>query len=165
MKKVLKGMIVSVFVCVSFCLIACGGAKPKTFTSDAGISITLTDVFYEKSMVSQTLYLESQKAIFVALKEDFSSFSNLGYNTESMTLMDYANLVISNNKLDVSATENDGLVSFNYSKDVSGKDFYYKAYVFKGSDAFWLCQFACENSNKNTYDDQFNTWAKTIKIN
>ena len=165
MKKFLKGMVVSIFICFSFCFVSCGESKPKTFTSDAGLLITLTDDFYEKSMVSQTLYLESQKAIFVALKEDFSSFSNLGYNTESMTLMDYANLVIANNKLDITATENDGLVTFNYSKDVSGKDFYYKAYVFRGDDAFWLCQFACENSNKTTYDNQFDTWAKTIQIN
>ncbi len=167
MKKIFKNLtIVLVLLVSSLSFVACGGPKAKTFTSDAGLSITLNDSFYEKNIVSQTMYLESKTMIFVALKEDFTTVQNAGYNPTTMTLMDYAALVIKNNKLNVSAKfdEQNNLTYINYQKSVSGKNFNYYAVVFKGTDAFWLCQFGCESKNYNSYKSQFVNFAKTIKV-
>ena len=58
------------------------GTKEKTYTSH-GLKVTMNDTFQEKSIVSQTVYLESTEAIFSALKEDFSALEaiHLGKNT------------------------------------------------------------------------------------
>ncbi len=84
-----------------------------------------------------------------------------------MTLKEYATLVIKNNKMQDSITaqeDESGQVYFAYFKNVSGKDFYYFAVVKKGTDAFWLCQFACEKKNQQKFETKFKDWGKTIQV-
>lgn len=138
------------------------GSKDKTYTSN-GISVTMSDGFQEKSIVSQTVYLESTESIFSALKEDFSVLEAVDLG-ESASLKDYAEAVVANNKADYEIKEEDGLTYFEYEKTVSGKDFYYLACVYKSDDAFWLVNFASEASNKGKYQPLFKRWAKTIKF-
>lgn len=166
MKKLLKYTSLALAICTALvCLVACGN-KSKTFTCDAGLTITLNDSFYEKDIVSQTFYLESSNVIFIALKEDFTTLSNAGYNTDTLTKSEYLNIVKQNNSLTadiIEDVEND-LVYLKYYKNTSGKDFFYLALAEKGSDAFWLCQFACEQKNETEYTNQFIKWAKTIEV-
>lgn len=167
MKKFIKITSLVLAICsVLICCTACGKAKSKTFSSEAGISITLTDKFYEKNIVSQTLYLESTDVIFTALKETFTILESVSSEPSELTKVEYAELVKQNNSLSAETIEDtaNNLVYFTYTKLVSGKNFYYFAVVEKGSDAFWLCQFACEQKNESSFTSKFIKWAKTIVV-
>lgn len=168
MKKLLKSScLVLAIISMVICFTACGNKpKAKTFTCSAGLSITLTDEFYEKSIVSQTFYLESTDSLFTALKETFTTLELVHNNPSQMTKSEYATLVKNNNNLTVEIVDDtvNDLVYFTYNKNVSGKDFFYLSVVEKGTDAFWLCQFACEQDNESKFTSQFIEWAKTITV-
>ena len=167
MKKLSKIALVFAFMIISvFSLVACGTPGQKEFTSSAGLKITLTDEFYEKDLASQTMYLESKKVIFVALKEEFTNLSVVLTNPSSATKEQYAKAVQRNNHLscEIINDQYNGLLYFTYEKSVSGKDFFYFAVIEKGSDAFWLCQFACAVSEKDNYTPTFIEYAKTIQV-
>lgn len=148
---------------VSFTLIGCS-EKSKKFTSDAGLSIELTSGFYEKEIVSQTMYLESKNMIFTALKEEKDLFEDYGINFNVYSLNQYASLVIKNNNVTTEVLSEGELTYFIYEKTVSGRDFTYKAYVFKSSDAFWLCQFACQTKDFKKLEPKMSKYAKTITL-
>ncbi len=159
--------VLMLMLCATF-LSAC--SKPKTFTTvDGGLSITVTSDFKEKEIAGQTMYLESKNSIVTILKEEFSLFTDRGYEPDSMTEMEYADLVIKANKLGDSVTpfndEQNSFVDFSYEKTVSGRQFYYFAVCKKGKDAFWLCQFGCTTDKKDDFKQTFIDWAKTITLN
>ena len=161
MKRKIFVSLLALIMC--FTLGGCAfGTKEKTYISH-GLSVTMNDDFKEKSIVSQTVYLESTEAVFSALKEDFSALEaiNLGKNA---SIKEYAEAVVANNNGDYEIKEEDGLTYFEYEKTVSGKDFYYLACVYKSDDAFWLINFASETSNKEKYQPLFKRWAKTVKF-
>lgn len=160
--------ITSVFLCLlmlvgCFALTSCSEST-KTY-SKSGFSITMSDDFVEKELVAYTYYLESTTAIMTALKEDFSTFEAVGVSTD-ISLKEYAELIVTANALDSNTeiTESDGLTYFTYEKDVSGKSFFYVCYVFKGSNAFWSMNLACETSNKDEFTPKFNEWAKSVTV-
>lgn len=163
MKKFSKICLVSLCIVLltGFCSCSLFSAKEKEFTA-AGMTITLTDEFTEKSLVSQTAYYESVNAIVMALKEDLSAFTQLGL--DNISLKEYAELVIKQNSMNATVEEKDGLTMFTYKKSVSDKDFTYLATVFKSSDAFWLIQFGCETKNYDKYSSDFQKWAGTVKF-
>lgn len=162
MKKFKQTMLALLLCCLCVGLSACG-AKAKTFSKE-GLTITLTTEFQEKEIVSQTLYLQSSDVIFVALKETNDSLTEAGYNVEEMNASAYAKVVIANNNMEATVEEDENLITFSYSKNVSDKDICYVAYTFKGTDAFWLCQFACDVKDEQDFRPQFKAWAKTIVV-
>lgn len=137
-----------------------GGEPAAKDFSKSGATITLTEQFTEKDLISQTAYYESRKAIVTMLKEEYSMFRNTEY--EDMTLTQYAKLVIQVNGLSGKVSEENGLTYFTYEKSTNGKDFKYYATVFKGPDAYWLIQFACETENFTEYQPEFQKWAKSV---
>ena len=147
------------------CMIACEKEeKSKTYTTD-GFSITMNDEFYEKELIAYTYYLESPGAIMAALKEDFSLIESAGFTPTSVTLKQYAELIILAHDTDASdVVEEDGLTYFTYDADVSGKSFYYMCFVFKGADSFWSVNLACLTNQKDEYEPKFKEWAKSIVI-
>lgn len=144
-------------------LAGCGSVKAKEF-SKAGMSITLTTAFTEKEMATQTAYYESQKAIVTCLKEEFSILEDEGLSADDVTLEQYGEAVIVMNGLDSEVQTEDGLTYIRYDKSLNGKDFSYYATVFKGTDAFWMIQFACESKNFDSMHEIFKTWAKSVKF-
>ena len=161
----MKKSILTIFLVVALCLMGTGcltNTNDKTYTSH-GMTITMPDGFYEKSLASVTVYFESQETIVTALKEDFTTLEaiNLGKNS---TLKDYGQAVLANNQKSEELKEKDGLTYFTYTTSVSGKNFFYTAVVYKTDDSFWLLNFACEDSNKDKYEDTFLKWAKTVKF-
>ena len=161
----MKKSILTIFLVVALCLLQTGcltDTSDKTYTSH-GMSITMPDGFYEKSLASVTVYFESQETIVTALKEDFTTLAavNLGENS---TLQDYGQAVLANNQKSEELKEKDGLTYFTYTTSVSGKNFFYTAVVYKANDSFWLLNFACEDSNKDKYEDAFLKWAKTVSF-
>lgn len=164
MKKIVKiSAVIALVLALVMIFTACDLFKPSEETfSGNGFSITLNSSFVEKELASMTAYYESQKVIVTVLKEELSLFS--GYDVD--TLNDYAELVISANSLEnVDVLEKDGLVYFEYEKSTNGKDFKYLATVHKGSDAFWLVQFASESKNYDTLRSDMEGYAKSFLPN
>lgn len=157
MKK--RYLALALLICIAMAaLCGCFGGE-KEF-SKAGMTITLTNGFIEKEIVSQTAYYESTTSIVTVLKESFSSASGLS----SYTLEQYTNAVLKANNLNAQITKYDDkeYYSFTYDKELNGKDYYYFATTFKGPDAFWLIQFACTTSNKDKFQDKFIKWADSV---
>ena len=138
--------------------------KTKKYSSN-GFNIELPDNFYEKDLASVTAYLESEKTIVTVLKEEFSILGTAGITKDS-SLDDYANAVANNNNLtiDLKEIEKTDYKYFSYERTNSGKTFYYIGVVLKSNDSFWLVNFACDKKNKDTYQNKFIEWAKTIKV-
>ncbi len=162
MKKIVKSIIVTAAVAlaaVCLTLVGCFGGKPKTF-SKAGMSITLTTKFTEQNIVTQTAYYVSTDSVVTALKEEFT----LGEGVKDYTISEYTAIVILNNSLTATPNVREGksYLWFTYEKKVNGKDFYYLATTFKATDAFWLIQFACEQSDKEKLTDTFLGWADSV---
>ncbi len=157
MKKKLITLVIGVVACV--CALAGCGATEKTFEK-AGMRITLTSAFYEQEHIAQTATYVSSSAIVVATKESFTLLAGL----EDYTLEDYTDLTISANNLtsDKNYRENKDYIYFTYERVVDGKDFFYLATTHKSPDAFWLIQFACNVSDKESKTETFLKWADTI---
>lgn len=136
-----------------------GTADPKEFSAE-GMTITLTDAFDEESYEGFTQCYESRSVAVFTLKEEFTLMPGL----KDYTLDDYAQLVAETNQVDPSDLENkQGVVFFDYvTQGSDGKDYYYMVTLHKGSDAFWLVQFATPVSNQNKLYAQFLSWAGSV---
>ncbi len=167
MKKYFKICSVCLLIALTLFLFGgCGEAKPKDFTCSAGLTITLTDKFYEGSKIAYTMYAESSDVLFVAQKESFENLQSIGID-ENSTLMQYARAVISSNTLlniTPQEDEENNLTYFDYEKTSEGRTFHYYAVVAKGSDAFWLCQFICEARNTSSLKPTLVKYAKSITV-
>ena len=86
MKKKVLYLLLLIIVAVTGCALL--EPEEKTF-KDKGMSITLTDEFTEKDLVSATVYFESMDAIVTGLKEEFSTLEAAGLTKDS-TVEDYA---------------------------------------------------------------------------
>ena len=158
----MKRLGIYILVIFTFCMLLTGCNKTKTYTSH-GMSIDLPIGFYEKSLASATVYLESQTAIITGLKETYTTLSQVGLD-DSSSLTDYLELVLENNQKTESLKEDDNLVYFTYEATVNDKNFFYTTVGYKTSDGFWLFNFACEVENKDIYASKFLEWAKTVKF-
>lgn len=168
MKKKILGVFALMFACLSsVVLLASCGVSEKTFKSISGdLTITLTSEFREQNMGSgYELVVASDDKIFMATKESFKILEDAGYSKD-MSLEDYAEVCITNNSLSSSVVidEEKNLVYFIYTKNISGSTFAYYAFVEKGGDAFWLCQFSCESVRQSKYVEQFKDWAVSIQV-
>lgn len=149
-------------------LLACDALMgSETYTAEEGFSITMSKGFYKKDMIAFTAYWESSYAIVTTLKENFSDLGALGIGA-SATLGEYMQVIITVNNYTGKEIQNsaDGkFVYFTYEATVSGRDYFYLATAAKGSDSFWLTNFACETKNKDKYQEKFLSWAATIEVN
>ena len=136
-------------------------AKEKTFTK-AGISITLTQDFTEEDYISYTAYYESRKSVVTIIKEESFLFEPGEFT--SLSLREYADLVIAANTFSGTVKEKDGLTYFEYEEHVSGKDTSNLIVVYKGSDAFWMVRFVCETKDYKNLSDTFIKWAKSVTV-
>lgn len=150
----------------SLLVTGCFGEKvvSKEFSAN-GFTITLTEDFYEKELISFTNYYASTGAIVTALKEEFTTLELVGIDSKS-SLEDYAKAVEANNNgnYELKMNEKSNYLSFTYNATISGKEYYYYAVVKKGSDSFWLINFACFDDEKDQYQPKFEEWASTIKV-
>ncbi len=136
--------------------------QPMTY-SKAGLSITLTDEFTEKDYVTYTAVYESPRIAVFALKEEFRLFDSSVLSSESSTA-DYAGLLWKSNGFtdELPLTEQDGLTWFDYDRSVNGADYTYRVYAFKGSDSFWMVQFAAFADSFDGLAPVIHSYAKTV---
>jgi hypothetical protein len=138
--------------------------KKKTFESH-GITVTLTEDFYEKDFLGfQVAYL-SDKSIFAANREDKYMFDNMGIDD----LDDYIEAVIGLNgkqsKISKSKAENgEEFYYAEYSSTVDGDDFSYLLVAFEGDDHYYAINFGCKSKNYDSLKDQYMKWTKTISV-
>ena len=163
MKKFLKTFSL-IFVCIL--LIGCGSdsseIKEKTYTSN-GLSITMKEGLLEKTNENFEVYFETSDMIFMGNKETFEELSIINLDANS-TLDEYLDLIISVNGESSGKLKDGDLNYFTYEREVNGNKFFYVGSVYKANDAFWLCNFACAYSDKDTYEDLFIKWAKTVSF-
>ncbi|MCL1853942.1 MAG: hypothetical protein FWF88_13140, partial [Peptococcaceae bacterium] len=98
-------------------------------------------------------------------KEEFSILEEMNFNVVNLTLKQYAEMAIENNKQDSVVREENGLISFEYQREMNGKITASFATIFKGSDAFWLVQFSCDQKDYEKYKtNKFIKWAKSFTV-
>lgn len=135
--------------------------KEETFTNE-GLSITLTNNFYEKEHIAFTSYYESSNMMVVVIKENYSILSSVGITKDS-SLENYLKTVILANKHDSSVKEEDDITYFDYVSSESGKDFKYVVTAVKGSEAFYLVQFCVVEDTYDDYKDDIFKYAKSLE--
>lgn len=149
-------LLVSLFGCV-------GSSAEKTFSKD-GFEITLISAFRETTIDGYFACYDSQDAAVFVVKEDFTLFDNAA----DMTVNDYAELVkTSNASYNPSAiTVSDGISFFDYTFENTQENTTYHYYTtfFKGTDAFWMVQFASKDSDYTEQKVNFENWVKTVKV-
>lgn len=141
-------------------------ASAKTFSGD-GMSITLTDNFYEDSAIGFTQCYSSNDAVVMIMKEKFSAYEGL----EEFTLEEYAEALIGNMNTEIAEsdfeikTEGD-LVYFEYVVEDPSDDSVYKYYsfVYKSDDAFWFVDFAVMEEDASKMKDDVFEWASSVKF-
>ena len=160
-KKIIYIVVAVLMLSLTFSLTAC--TAEKVFEK-SGIKITATSEFYEKDILSMTIYLESRDKIITGVKETPNASFPI-----SRTLRQYTELVLNTNNmngLEISVYDEDGITFeyFEYEKEVSGKNFKYLGVTMKSDSYFYLFNFASENSKFEGFKSQFMDWAKLIEI-
>ncbi|MBQ8895942.1 MAG: hypothetical protein IJY88_04025 [Clostridia bacterium] len=146
------------------CLVSCGEPKEKEFTSEKGLTITLTESFKEAQYEGYTICYDSPTVAIFVLKEDFSLLAGL----ENYTLAQYAELVHNANssKKPTAITEVEGLTCFEYTylntDDIT--DYSYFTTMFKGDDAFWTVQFCSKTDKYDSCKAEMIKYAKSVDV-
>ena len=137
--------------------------EPKTFTSEYGINITLTDEFKRRDYEGFTdVYTTSDIAVMI-LKEGFFEYGDIS----EYTISEYGYLFLSSNEMtSTRLSQTDNLTCFEYNNTSdSNKEYGYLGVIFKDDDAFWIVQFSTYAKDMDEYRAQFIEWAKTVKFN
>ncbi len=136
-------------------------AAEKTFTYD-GMNITLNTDFKESSYAGYDVVYESDDVAVFVLQEEFNSFEGFA----DYTLEEYINLVMkANSNHNPKLEKKEGITYMMYDSVIDGDIFTYWATAYKGSDAFWLVQFACLKEDLENQINFFEQTAKSIQVN
>lgn len=134
--------------------------KSTVFSYD-GMEITLTESFEKRDIEPFNVsYVSNNAAVFV-LKESFDLLEGF----ENYTVNEYTDLVVQNNGFDSSYVYSvDGLPYFAYERETDEGTFTYYGFTYKGTDAFWLIQFAVPSDKVANYENLITNWAKSVKF-
>ena len=129
----------------------------KTFETD-GLSILLTDKFTEAEVPTGfDAYFLADFCGVAVMKDEFTSKSGLADQSVKEYL---ASVIASSGYTGIAPRTKDGLWFF----DVSNDETYARMYCYKGSDAFWIVQFACNPSNARALEDTFYLFAQSVEV-
>lgn len=157
MKKRIAAAALALLIAVGIC--GCSGkVKEKTF-EDSGLTITLTDAFSKAQYDPYTVCYASQGSSVFALKEDFEAVGD-----DSLTLEEYANAAIKANSLDCAVTTENGVTYFVFEANLTEGNYTYLAAVYKGADAYWLVQFACNTEQYEGMKPELLKYAQSVKV-
>ena len=158
-------------ILLTLCLLLCGcaaedeqpAAPVATEFAAAGMHLTLTDAFAEKSHAAYTLYAESENLLVLGLKEEYTLFENTDFSAQTSPEQ-YAALVWNANRLEgeLPLNEDGGLLWFEYDNHVNGADYRYRAYVYKDNEGFWLLQFAARAEEFSALSAQIREYAASV---
>ena len=166
------------------CLAACG-EKPEEKVEDntdektevkeqtvildtqTGLKITVNDGIVTSQQEGYDLFAFDQKndkCALTVLKESFEIFQEYGYDTDSMTVEEYADLVSQSNGGITFNTNEFGDLFSTYDAEVEGTNYSYYSCVFKGTDAFWLITYFCHSDDVAEYYPIFAQWNHTVEL-
>ena len=168
MKKIISAFVlicVLVSVLCGCSLLSAKSGSDKEFSGE-GLTITLTDNFRTAEIEGYTLCYDSFDVAVYALKENFEVFENAGL--DNVTLDDYKGYVLDANSKYSPKEDNsfDGLTVLRYESYIEAKktNFTYFVSLYKGTDAFWIVNFMCLESDRDTYQPLFELWSSTIEV-
>ena len=131
--------------------------SPKDFQK-AGLTITLTDKFYEEE--SKQGFEAFFSAVFGAVCVEVENFSDKE-ELSSQSCEEHIRKVIENTGIaGIEAKCQDDLWFFDA---YSGSSFI-RTYCFKGAEAFYLVMFICEPEDNQNMHIYFHMWAQSIKL-
>ncbi len=164
MKKILA---VVLLVCVLFSLSGCGKKayeyKDSEFSSN-GITITLTKAFKGKNHTGYAACYDSKDVAVFVIKENYT----LNADFKDMTLDQYAESIYSvnseRNPSPITKTEGITYIEYEFANEDGAVIYKYFVAMYKGDEAFWLVQFACNVDVYGEYLPYFVKWAKTVNV-
>lgn len=160
MKKFLSLLLAAVML---FGLTSCMKATPKDFTCE-GMTVTLTNRFKEANYEGYTVCYQSSDMIVIVLKESFSLQAGL----DQMTVEEYANLVrqanTSKSPSELTKHENFYSMEYTFLNEQENQTYSYFTTMFKGTDAFWMIQFASKEEDYAAHKDTFLEFANSVKF-
>ena len=137
--------------------------KAKTFKSD-GLTITLTEDFAKANQPGFTVCYDSASVAVLALKESFS----LQEGVEDWSLSYYASLIQTVNAAYSPTTPKkvgDYMVmEHTFYNPATQITYHYYTCMYKGSDAFWTIQFACDVNEVDQHKADIMKWADSIRV-
>lgn len=155
-------------ICLAFCLIfafAIVGCTGEKFfdAKDGSITVLLDSSFKEIKRDESVLYLESRNCVFNAVKEDKASLQSTMFEFEKIDEYQYATIWLEVNKIVADVKQQEGTKNYYFEFEKDGA--YSYVVPFRGSDAYYLCQFICVASEKETYKPKFVKWSQQILFN
>ena len=161
MKKI--ALLLALCLMVSLCA-GCAGDKTelngpvasKNYTFDCGASIDAPTDMKETEAEGYIAALDSRKVAMLLLEEG---------KPDNYSLSDYLYLLnLSNtNQMDF-APDAYGNTAASYVAKSSGDDWFYYVTVVESPTSFWLCQFACKETDRAKYEDSFAKWSATLYV-
>lgn len=139
------------------CATSAKKGTPKDFTFDK-LTITMNSAFSQSNAAENGVYYRSSDVAAVIIKDTFDKLDGI------TTIQDYVNQVFEANDLDATLDESGEIPFFTYGNTVNKIDFFYYAAVFKGSDAFWLVQFGCDQQDKDVFLPMFEEFAASVRV-
>lgn len=109
------------------------------------------------------MFYTSEHCLMTAVREGFDVLAASGAGDADTTLEEYIGIVERINGVTFE-TDAYGNPFATYVSEIDGKNFTYYFTVRKGSDAFWLVNFACPESEQGTWLPQFALWANSIRV-
>lgn len=124
----------------------CKEAPAKTFTVDE-LSITLTEDFSESPRLAFTAAYEAYDTAVLIIRENRDTIEAAA-KKKDVSLNEYAVMVLNANQLTVSTVEEEGILTYTYSRKNSddGVDYTYFVTLHRSEEAFWLVQFVTKTS-------------------
>lgn len=144
---------------------ACGGTSLTTYDTGTGLTAELP-AGLTKQELSGAVVFSNNDFMMSALIETNETFTSLGVDPASFTIEDYADLVKSaNTGVDIDFKKDAaGNYASPYENLSNGVKYFYYATIRKGTDGFWLINFACNVDEQDTYLPLFEQWSQSIKV-
>jgi len=163
MKKI-TALILCIFTLFSLCsCVNILDAEKETHEYEK-FSIEIPDVFKEVEVEGYAAYFVRDNVYVWAIEDDFI---NLDGSSE-WDISEYANRIhfVNEEKSPTPISVEEGLTFIEYTVLNESKKitFTYLTVMYKGSDAFWMVQFACDQNIYAEYKPHFISWAKTVKV-
>ena len=146
--------------------VSCGDDGLIEYTDDSGITVRLPEGYSKFNMDGFTYALFNDDTFFFAMRESFADLYDKHKLSSDASLAEYAQLVANGNGIQTRIILNskDDLYFVYGTKSEDGTEHFFYATVKRGSDAFWLCQFACPIDKQEEMSEQFDLWADKIKV-
>ena len=135
------------------------GEKDKVFTKEE-FSITLTNGFRESEYEGFEVCYDSLDVAVMVLKEGFADYEGL----EELSAEEYGALMIEHYEMEDTLETRDAYVFLSYEDSVDGTNYLYKAYIFKGHEAFWTVTFATDTADAQEYAEKIEAWANSVSF-